>query len=270
MTNPLTDYFEEKAAAPSKRKEEDLQLWHAWNDNGRKPEHLEPLLNKYKGIVSQKVGQWKAPAVPESAFRAELQTHLIKAIESYDPARSALNTHVENRLQKAKRYNTRHQNFAYIPEGKARFIGPIDKARDILREDLGREPTHHEISAHLQKSEDGDYRKLTPAKVEEIQKARIRDVPDTMFETDPTQQHGSFEDQQIEVAANTLHSIFPDKPEMHEVFHYTFGTGGYPKIPSTGALAKKLGKTDQQVSRMRTQMGTTLRKHMGLDRNDDD
>lgn len=265
MPDPAEDYFTSKEAAKETRKEKELQLWQHWKDNGKQAEHLQPLLKLYDPVLGGKVRAWKAPNVPESAFKAELTTHLIKAFETYDPSRgAALNTHVEARLPKAMRYNNKHQNVGYIPEGQARYIGAIRKAQDTLNEEFGRDPTPHEIADHLQTIPDMDYRKLTAARVGTILDAVKRDVPMSKFETDPTEFAHSFEEQQIAVAQGILPSIFPNKPEMHELFNHTFGTNGFQKIQSTGVLAKKMGKSQSQISRMKTQMGATLRKHMGL------
>jgi hypothetical protein len=71
-----------------------------------------------------------------------------------------------------------------------------------------------------------------------------------------------FEQQQIEVASQILPTLFPNKPVMHELFHLTFGTGGYPQVRRTGAVAKKLNISESQVARMKTTMGNTLQKYM--------
>lgn len=264
MTTPVDDYFQEKLAAKEQRKQNEIQLWQRWKGGGEKPEHLEPLMKLYEPVLANKVRQWKAPTVPASAFKAELQTHLIKAFQTYDPSRgTALNTHVEHRLPKAKRYNNRYQNLAYIPEGQSGQIGKIQKATDALKEELGRTPTTNELADHLG---------MAPRRIDTILKSVRRDIPmgrsagaeNFDYSIGAERTGRGFEEQQIAVAQHILPDIFPNKPEMHELFHYTFGTNGYPQIQRTGELAKKLGKSEPQISRMKTQMGNTLRQHMGL------
>jgi hypothetical protein len=166
MTNPVEDYVKEKTAAKEQRKKHELQLWQTWKEQGEQPNHLQPLLKLYEPLLAQKVRLWKAPQVPESAFKAELQTHLIKAFQGYDPARgAAINTHVEKRLEKAKRYNNRYQNLAYIPEGQSGMIGSIAKARDVLTDQFGRAPTTDEIADHLS---------LTPKRLDRRGELRLR------------------------------------------------------------------------------------------------
>jgi RNA polymerase primary sigma factor len=262
--NPVEEYFEEKLAAKEQRKKDEVALWKRWMDEGQQPHHLAPLLKAYEPVIAQHVRKHNVLAIPESAMKAQAQKHVIEAFQTYDPSKgTALNTWVENRLPKLGRFRNRYQNMAYIPEGKADKIGKIDRAKNELIEELGREPTMDELGDHLS---------MNPKKIQEILKAQRRDIPmsrsggeevyDYSATAPPTAR--MFEDQQIAVAAQSLHNIFPNKPEMHKVFHYTFGTNGYPQISSTGALAKKMGKKDPQISRMKSQMGATLRKHFGL------
>jgi RNA polymerase primary sigma factor len=263
-SNPVGDYFAIKEAAKVTRKENELQLWKHWKANGEKPEHLQPLLKLYDGVIAQKMKQ-KAKFIPDSAYRAELQTQVIKAFKNYDPTRgAAINTHVVGRLQKALRYNNRYANLMYIPEGQAGKIGKIDRAKEKLQEELGREPTVPEIAHHLG---------MKATRVKTIMDARQFTVPmgrsagEESYDYgagDETTAHG-FEDSQIAIAQNILPTLFPNKPEMHTLFHYTFGTNDHPKISSTSVLAKKMGKSQSQISRMKTHMGTVLRSHMGLD-----
>lgn len=273
--NPLEDYLETKEAAKEQRKQNEIHMWQNWMSNGQKPEHLQPLLKAYEPVFAQKVRAWKPKMVPESAFHAELQSHAIKAFQSYDPSKgAALNTHVIGRLKKALRYGNLHANMGYLPEGQSAFIGPITKARDILQEELGREPTAHEIHGQLQQDPDNDFRKLTPQRIETIQANMFRDIPMSRsagqeggydYSSAAKPADHAFEEQQIAVAQNILPEIFPNKPEMHTLFHYTFGTNGHPQVHSTGELAKRMGKTSPQISRMKSVMGATLKKHMGLD-----
>lgn len=274
--NPLEAFFGQKTAEGTKRKEHEIALWQKWKDEGHKPEHLEPLLKLYEPVFNKKMSAWKAPMIPEAAFKGELQKHAINAFYSYDPSKAALNTHVENTLRKALRFVNKHQNTAYIPEEKSRYIGDIRRAQDALTDELNREPTHDEIHAHMLKDPDKDFRKLTPKRIGEIIKAQRRDVPAGMFggaeEFDYSAGSNvggrAFEQQQIETAANILPTLFPNKPDMHQLFHYTFGTGGYPQITRTGALAKKMGKSESQIARMKTQMGDTLKPYMQPGGND--
>lgn len=266
--NPLEEYEQSKTAAKEQRKADEVALWRTWKEGGEQPKHLQPLLKLYEPVFAQKMRQWKAPQVPAASFKAELQAHFIKALQNYDPSRAALNTHVESRLPKAMRYNNRYQNLLYIPEGQSGQIGKLRKAQESLTEDLGRAPTTQELSQHLG---------MTPKRIDTILNAVKRDIPISHSGDAESYDYGlgtegvgrGFEDQQIAVAQDILPKIFPNKPEMHTLFNHVFGTNGAAKITATSALAKKMGKSPSQIARMKTTMGQTLRKHMGLEDDDD-
>lgn len=236
-SNPVDDLLLTKEAEREKRRQEELGHLSTWKQT-KKPEHLEPLLKAYEPIVAQKVRLLKAPAVPEPAFRAELQKHLINAFETYDPNRGAqLNTWVENNLRKAQRYNTKFQNVGYIPEGQARLIAPIQRAQNELRETLGTDPTHDQIADHLG---------MQPKRVAKILSAQRKDIPASAFETDPA-----------EMALQRDHEVLDLLPfnlthEEKTVFNHLYGRDGHQQIQSTNDLAKKLGKSPSQISRLRT------------------
>ena len=264
--NPLEQY----KVAQTQRKQHELDLLNHWKENGHKPEDLAPLLKLYAPVFNKRMS-WKAPRVPEVVFKKELEGHAIRAFYSYDPNRgTALNTHVENHLVKAQRYNNKYQNTAYIPEEKSRYIGHISRAKDALMDELNREPTSAEIHAHMIKDPDHDFRKLTPKLIETIQKGQRRDIPAGMFagaeefDYTPGSNVGgrAYEEQQIALAANILPDIFPNKPILHTIFNYTFGTNDHPKVLRTGTLAKKMGLSESQVARHKTVMGDILKKFM--------
>ncbi len=226
-----------KEADNSGRREKEHTLWRNWNDNGRQPEDLQPLMTAFHPLIVQKTKEWKPPMVPESAFHAELQEHLVRAFETYDPKRAALTTHVNQRVQKAKRYTGRYQNMAYIPPGKTRYIGQIQIAQNNLQQDLGREPTHDEIADHIG---------LPVKKVQQIISAQRKDIPGSAWESDPLPQALSREH---EVLGLLHYELTPDEKEIYE---YVLGINGKPLIQSTGQLATKFGKSPSRISHLKT------------------
>jgi DNA-directed RNA polymerase specialized sigma subunit len=238
--NPLEALEEAEEKTANDRKAKELDMLHTWRANGQQPEHLQPLIQAYNPVVNQKIKQWKAPSVPESAFRAELHGHLIKAFETYDPNRGAqLSTHVENRLRKAMRYNANYQNVARIPEGQIRKIAPIRLAQQELKDSLGRDPTHDEIADHLG---------MAPKQVARVMGSLRADIPDSAFESQPddTMKQMGRDREVLSLLPTTL------SHEERTVFHHIFGTEGHQKIDSTNDLAKKLGKSPSQISRIKT------------------
>lgn len=243
----VDDYLESKFEKRAERDEHDIALWQTWKAN-KTPQTLQPLLKRFEPTLNAKVRDWKAPNVNETAFRSVLQSHAIKAFENYNPDRGAsLNTHVTTRIEGAKRFNTRSQNVAYIPEDKVKYIGKIDAARDQLYDELGREPTHAEIAPFVG----------IPAKrVKEIQGLRRADLRASAFQSDPSGYVGSRDQEVISLLRPEL------KEEDHPVFDHLYGMNGLPVITSTGALAKKLGKSPSQISRIKNRIAAAYKKYV--------
>jgi DNA-directed RNA polymerase specialized sigma subunit len=258
--NPVEELEESKQAAAQEKRDAEHMLWHQWNENGRKPKHLEPLLQAFEPTVRGKIRDWKAPRVNESAFRAELHTHMIKQFESYKPDRGAsLRTWVENGIKKAMRYNAKNQNFAYIPEEPARFIGPIKKAKEELQEDLGRDPTHAEIAAHMNHM--GSKTRMTAKKVGDIISFQREDLPSSGLPFDPNPHTGNREQEVLSLIQAELPAVFPH-PDERAVFEHIYGINGKPQISGTNDLAKKLGKSPSQISRIKSSVGNKVKSYI--------
>lgn len=246
-SSPVDDFLLTKNAEREKRRKDELDHLENWKSNGRQPEHLEPLLKAYEPLIGQKLRQFKAPAVPEAAMRAELQKHLINAFETYKPDRgAALPTWVENNLRKAQRYNSRFQNVGYIPEGQARMIAPIQRAQNELTEQFGRAPTNDELGDHLG---------MQPKRVAKILSAQRRDIPASAFETDPAEQALQRDHELLSLLPYNL------TPDEKVVFNHIYGIDGHKQIGSTNDLAKELSKSPSQVSRLRTSILTKYKQY---------
>lgn len=237
--NPLDDYFEEKEAMEDQRRQQDYTQWETWKNNGQQPHHLEPLIQRFQPLMNQAMTQWRAPKVQKSAFEAELKKHMIHAFETYDPSKAALATHVTNRIRKIHRYNAKHQNMAYIPEGQIKEIRHIQRAQNDLREDLERDPTRTEIAEHLGMSD----KKLT-----RIMTSMKKDIFASQFETDPTKSTTSREHEVLDLIEPNL------SHEEKQVFNHLYGREGAKQINTTNELAAALGKNPSQVSRIRTSL----------------
>lgn len=241
--DPISALLEEKVAAQQGRQAKELELWHTWRKE-RTPENLEPLLDIYNPLIERKATEYGAGAVliPRVALKAELTKHIIGAFETYDPNRgAALNTHVQHRIQKAKRYVAQHQNVAYLPENLTYRIGDLNRATDSLTQDFGRPPTPSEIADHL---------KMPVRTVVRLRKTQFRDVPASgapvTEESDVTMRLGPREDEVLSL----LPSILTDQEKG--VFDHIYHPNPEQRITSTTDLAKKLKLNPSQVSRLKT------------------
>lgn len=250
--NPAEEFLEQKSKQAAAKAEEDLHLWHAWDQGGRTPELLRPLMSKYQPVLARSNTAWRAPAVSPSAFDAELRKHFIGAAETFDPDKGvAFNTHVQTRLQKAKRYNTRYQNIGYIPEGQARYIGALERAQSTLTSEFGRAPKPAELAEHMG---------LPVGKITSLQRVLRKDVPSSMFETDPTGFSTTREADVIRLMQRRPEDYF--SPEESAVFKHIYGLDGSAKITDTTTLASRLGLSQPKVSRLKSAIANTIKKQL--------
>jgi DNA-directed RNA polymerase specialized sigma subunit len=248
MPNPVSDFIASQNKLHSAKTEKTQQLWHQWDQSGRQAQHLEPIISNFAGLIGAKVREWKPPNIPKSVFEAEVTKHVVKAIESYTPDRGAnLNTHVNYRIQKAKRYMAQQQNLARIPEAQVYGIGPIQKAQDELREEFGRDPTHAEVGSHLG----------MPAKrVATILGSMRRDIPSSMWESDPELtglQRGR------EILPLLREGL---TPREQGVFDHTFGYDGAPVITNVEQLAKRLSMSSSQIYRIKNSIANKYKSNL--------
>jgi DNA-directed RNA polymerase specialized sigma subunit len=246
--NPIDEYNEQKKQAATQRSQDDFTRWQHWNDNGRQPEHLEPLLKSFKPVISQAVNMYRAPTVQKSAFEAAATKQAIEAFQTYDPNRgAALATHVIGRMKKLQRENNKLQNKAYIPEGKAGQIGKIQRATAFLQEDLERDPTANEIAKHMG---------IPVKQVTGVLSAMKKDIVASQFENDPTKIPSAREQEVLDLLPYSLDQ------EQKEVFDHLFGHNGKKKLTHTNEIASALGKNPSQVSRIRTSILNQFQEHM--------
>lgn len=251
--DPVDEYLDEREKRAAAQKAQDVQLWQTWRSNPS-PQTLQPLLQRFDSDVSRNVRRLKAPNVSESALRADLQGHAIRAFESYDPNKSALGTHVSNMMRKGVRFVHQTQNLAYIPEGKAELIGPIDSAIDALKDEHGRDPTHQEIARYVNDNYPRRRQAITAQQVQTIQKGRLRDVFASGFESDPTARQSPREQEVLSVLRYSL------KPDEQAVFDHLYGLNGRARMTSTGQIATRLGKSPSQISRIKKRIEDEYKK----------
>ena len=82
--------------------------------------------------------------------------------------------------------------------------------------------------------------------VSQIRKSIRKDIPGSALETDPNPQMSSREQEVLSVLPQIL------TPEEKQVFDLVYHPDPTKRVVSTSAIAKKIGKNDSQVSRLKT------------------
>ena len=255
--NPLDTALDAKVKLAAERRAEDQALWSVWKANPTQ-ENTHNLLRRFEPVFRSKVQALKARDVNLSAFRADLKIHALNAFDTYDPTKAGLRTHVENHLRKSMRYNAQQQNMAYMPEGQSERIGSIKRAIEGFQEDTGRDPSHTEIATYINERPELLKNKtpLTTAQVARIQTGMRGDVSSSEFESDPNPTLINRNEQVLGLLRPSLND------QQKKVFDHIYGFEGTPVVRSTGALAKRLGMSSSQVSRLKSGIASTYKKYL--------
>jgi hypothetical protein len=222
-----------------RRAEKELQMWHDWNNSGRHPEKLRPLVNSLQPLVKNRsrIFENKIRDIPPAVINSEFQKQLVGAIQDFNPNRGVkMSTFVTKRLLKANRFIYTYQNPARIVETRINNITKIRNAEDFLSQKYGRSPTSHEIA---------DYVKMPVSDIQTLQTEVRKAHPTGQFgATDPT----VFTPSRTREIMQLL--PFDLTPEENAVFEYIHGIGGKPKL-GTGGIAKKLNMNAPKISRLK-------------------
>ncbi len=100
-------------------------------------QHMQPFVDK---AIMAHVGQMNP------ILRSKGRQLALRALGSYDPNRSKLQTHIVNQLQSLKRASRQQTQVLRVPERVSLEQGHALNATNELRDELGREPTAYEVA----------------------------------------------------------------------------------------------------------------------------
>lgn len=128
--------------------QKDIALWREWK---RTPNSmtLQRILDQLNPVIQRAVNQWSG-TLARAALELEAKSLAREALDTYRASGGAsLATHVTNRLKKLSRISYQHQNLARIPEYQLRKYHTFTTAQAQLQDELGRDPTEHELADQL-------------------------------------------------------------------------------------------------------------------------
>ncbi len=228
---------------------EELEHWQRWKDGGEHPEDLKDLLHSLQPLIRHRMRAYhgRVRLIPDAAIEAEFNIRAVEALKSYKPDRGAtIATHVYRYLEKAKRFIAENQNVGRIPENRVYKIRQYQKVRNDILEDTGKIPSVAELAKKLNWS---------VAETDRLDSELRNDLTSQGFENDP-------------------YSVIPSKSEEvlrlfkyelagNERTVYEYLTGqDRDRMTSTGAIARKMGIPDYQVSRIKDGIQRKLQRHL--------
>jgi hypothetical protein len=226
---------------------QDLSLWRQWDAGGRKPDDMEPLLDKFAPLIESHYRRYAGHVnIPDVAIRADLENRFAQAVKTYDPTKGTqLSTHVWGNLKGVHRFVVQQQNMSRIPENQASRIAQMTAAVHTLQEDFGRVPDNAVLASYMNWS---------PTQVMRLRKSMRKDLSSTQF--------------LVPVGAvmpsrwEAIKALLPTEltPKQQFVFKHTTGAGGAP-ILQAQAIAKKLHMSNASVSRARAEIAGILERY---------
>jgi len=248
----------------TERKTKEVDLWHQWNNNGRKPKDLDPLLKTFDNMIKKRLNQFRRAEVPTAATEHKLKTLAVDAFKTWDHKKGgALNTWVTVKLKGGQRYVDSNKSQTYSPENITQHIGAYNAVKAELHEKLGFEPDAHAIHDHILEfgHAKDSFARISLKDIKRLEKEQRRSLISSTKDTDETAGIPNMSSRAEEVKLLIVPELSPDERIVHE---YSFGLNGKPQL-KPGDIAKKLKMDNSKVSKLRTSILKKMQKHVGPD-----
>lgn len=210
---------------------------------------LQPVIDR--GIQAH-VGKAAGPTMRSHARKLTLQ-----ALQTYDPAKARMATHITNSLQGLKRIHRRNTQVLKLPERISLDRARLGEASAELEDRLGRAPSTAELADH------------TGVSMKRIQYVRQFRMPlaEGQFQTrmDAGGEAWGFQPAvQQDPSQAWIDLIYQDlSPTNQKVLEYSLGLYGQPQLPNH-EIARRLGVSPGAVSQRKLQIQQLIDREQQL------
>lgn len=111
----------------------------------RTPESNTAILKTIQPVIDTAVTSY-AGQNANPTIRSKARIMALRALDSYDPNRGNVRTHLLSQLQSLRRLSAQSQNIISIPEQVGLDFTHIIDSENQLRDELGRDPTDDELA----------------------------------------------------------------------------------------------------------------------------
>lgn len=111
----------------------------------RSPQTNTALLSSVQPIIDTALSSY-AGSSHSPALKTRAKLMALKAMETYDPNRGNVRTHLLSQLQRLRRESAQEQNIIQIPEQVGLDFQHLNETENELRDRLGRDPTDDELA----------------------------------------------------------------------------------------------------------------------------
>jgi DNA-directed RNA polymerase specialized sigma subunit len=223
------------------------ELWRKWHAGGRQERDLVPLLDAFEHVIQKQARtrtRGVGGSIPYGAMETQLRLAAKKSIESFNPdsGGAKLQTWVTTGLQRVTDFVAANRNFARIPKNRVDLYQRVQNAKNELHDELGREPSAHEIS-----------QRLPDVKPNDIQRLMVEVRTEHYIGGNPNPE--AADDGSLGHAPSQMRSIISLMPslltsEEKKVFDQLFPSNGSPA--SMAEIAKRTGMNKSRVYQLRS------------------
>lgn len=229
--------------------------WKTWKLNPT-PEANANMLKSLNPTIDRAIHA--NVGVPNPLLRSRARSMTLKALQTYDPTKSKLNSHIYNQLKGLKRYNAQMSQGVRLPERAVLDRRTMDNAVAELTDQNGREPSDNELA---------DYTGFSTRRL-----AKLRQMRTAMTEGffSGLDRGGDDEGGHMPAVARNdtsnvfLRAIYDDlSPLDQKVFEWSLGFNGQPMLQNQ-KIASKLRRTPGWVSQRKLLIQKMLDDAMGM------
>ena len=226
--------------------EDQKSAYDMWRKNPT-PENMNSVVTSLGKIINSEVGKYRG-TLPTHMLQSYSKKYVIDAVKSYDPTKNTqLSTHVVTNLQRLHRLNYKNVQGLHINEEHQRFINKYLEARNVLMEELNKDPSVEQIA---------EYTGTTPEFIKKVVKSMKYEVPSKSITYSPT----AFNIGQDNYVADYLYFDLPDTHK--KIFEYKTGYNGSPILQNI-EISKRLKLSPVRVTQIAESIANKFKKAVG-------
>lgn len=228
----------------SKRRKKEHELWNQWK--GGDQQALGGLFQSLNPLI-RRISLGYQGNLPPAFVEGEVKKHAFKAIQSWDPKKSQMNTHIMNRTQKTLREIYKYQNPTRLAEASHRQVPSFNNLFENMKQQKGRDPTVYEMAREFGVS------------VGEARRLRLG------MRRDLSQVEGGLlwapedKDREKEILDQVYYELNPQEAQVYE---HTFGLNK-KKALGTKQTAAAMKLTPARVSQVKKDVAHKMQKYFG-------
>ncbi len=227
------------------RRDRETELWKRWKYQGDQ-QALADLFESLRPLI-KRIAMSYAGNLPQVSIEAKVKKWTLKALETWTPGVSQMNTWIQQYTQKVLRDVAKYQNLGRLPEASAFKVPSYLNMRANMTESLGREPTYGELADEL---------KTTIAEIQRLESGTRKDlmhVEGTLLRP----QDAKLREQEI-----IAHVMYELSPPEQAVMEMTFGIHGKREMTSA-QIAAQLGIPVGRVNSYKHRIAGVVKKFYG-------